>query len=144
MPAPARRLAAAAVAALLAAPALAQSAPAQSAPPPGPFFARFDADGDGRITRAEMTAARTRQFERADRNGDGQISADELAAIQARLARAQDALAGAAARLDRDGSGSLDLAEFTAEAPLFALLDIDGDGALSAAEAGRARAILQN
>lgn len=128
------------LAATLAAPAMAQSA----APGLDILFARLDADADDRISQAEMTAAKTRQFARADRNGDGQVTPDELAAIQARLARAQEAMAGAAERMDSDGNGSLSLAEFTDRAPIFALLDIDGDGALSRAEADRARAILQN
>lgn len=127
------------LAATLAAPALAQT--------PGAgldmLFARLDADADGRISQAEVTAAKARQFARADRNGDGQVTPEELALIQARLDRAQDAMAGAADRLDTDGNGSLSLTEFTARAPMFALLDIDGDGALSRAEADRARTILQ-
>ena len=108
------------------------------------LFARLDADADGAISAAEVTAAKTRQFARADRNDDGQVTPEELAVIQARLARAQSAMSGAAERMDADGNGSLSLAEFTARAPMFALLDIDGDGALSRAEADRARAILQH
>lgn len=108
------------------------------------LFARLDADSDGRISQPEVTTAKTRQFARADRDADGQVTADELSAIQARLDRAQDAMEGAAERLDADGDGSLSLAEFTAPRPFFALLDIDGDGALSRAEAERARVILQN
>lgn len=136
---PARFLAPLLVTATLASPALAQSAPGLDI-----LFARLDADADGRISQAEVTAAKTRQFARADRDGDGQMTAEELAAIQARLARLQDAMAGAADRMDTDADGALTLAEYTARAPLFALLDIDGDGALSRAEADRAHAILQN
>lgn len=128
------------LAATLAAPAFAQT--------PGAgldfLFARLDTDADGRISQSEMTTTKSRQFARADRNGDGQVSAEELAAIRARLDRAQDAMAGAADRLDTDRNGALSLTGFTARAPMFALLDIDGDGALSRAEAERARAILQN
>ncbi len=135
-----RFLASLLLAATLAAPAFAQT--------PGAgidmLFSRLDTDADGRISQSEMTTAKSRQFARADRDSDGQVTVDELAAIQARLDRVQDAMSGAADRMDTDGNGALSLAEFTARAPIFALLDIDGDGALSRAEAERARAILQN
>jgi hypothetical protein len=39
--------------------------------------ARFDANGDGTVTRAEF-GGRERRFERLDRNNDGQLSGDEL------------------------------------------------------------------
>lgn len=128
------------LAATLGAPALAQTLGADL----DLVFKRLDADANGRISQAEVTAAKSRQFARADRDGDGQVTPDERAAIRARLDRGQGAMDGAAERLDTDGSGSLSLSEFTARAPMFALLDIDGDGALSRAEAERARAILQN
>jgi len=38
---------------------------------------RADADGDGRITRAESRAAVAERFARMDANGDGMISEDE-------------------------------------------------------------------
>lgn len=106
-------------------------------------FDRLDADGDGSISNAEMTDAKTHQFQRADRNGDGQLTAAERAAVQARLDRAKAAMDAGADRLDSNGDGTLSLAEFTARAPMFALLDIDGDGAVSRAEADRALNILQ-
>lgn len=47
--------------------------------------ARFDSDGDGRITRAEFTSAPTAGFDRADRNNDGVVTKSELNAARAAL-----------------------------------------------------------
>lgn len=112
----------------------------------GVVFERLDADGDGRVTRGEMTEARRAGFERADRDGDGILSAAEIAARQERARRfARMAEAGASerlARLDGDGDGALTFEEFDADMPVFRLIDADGDGAISRAEFDRARAAL--
>jgi hypothetical protein len=78
------------------APALAQAAGSPDAPAPGGSISReaylarqtarimaADTDGDGRISRAEMTAAAQGKrdpapmFDRMDRNGDGVLTPDE-------------------------------------------------------------------
>ncbi|MDT0268677.1 EF-hand domain-containing protein [Streptomyces sp. DSM 44915] len=91
----------------------------------------MDTDGDGRISRAEFTAA--------------------TAALAHDAERADTVLGGLADRIadlaDRDGDGALDLAEYTAfvrgQAPglapeevaeAFGHLDRDGDGRLTRAE----------
>ncbi|MFN4355931.1 EF-hand domain-containing protein [Parvibaculum sp.] len=43
----------------------------------GDHFSRLDADGDGRISKAEFLASADRMFERLDRNSDGKIERGE-------------------------------------------------------------------
>lgn len=110
------------------------------------MFQRLDSDASGTISQAEIVAAKERQFARADSDGDGRVTEAELAVIRERLARIArlggDALSERAMRLDRDGDKAVSLAEYTATSPFFALVDVDGDGALSRAEIDRARAAL--
>lgn len=40
-------------------------------------FARMDSNGDGYLDKAEITAALTERFNRMDRNGDGVLTPDE-------------------------------------------------------------------
>jgi Ca2+-binding EF-hand superfamily protein len=110
------------------------------------IFRQIDADGNGEVTTQELTDARSRQFARTDADGDGVVTLAELEAVQARIARFAD-LAGAAPterirRQDKNGDGILSAGEFTALPPFFALIDADGNGAISRAELERARAAL--
>ncbi len=100
---------------------------------------RFDTDGDGSVTRAEIDAVRAAGFEAADSDGDGLLNAEELAAWQeARRDERQAARAAARlARLDSDGDGMISAEELAAAGPpmaMFDRLDADDDGSLTAAE----------
>jgi len=53
----------------------------------GKGMMRGDADGDGKITKAEFVAASDRMLERLDTNGDDIISADELANVRTRFGK---------------------------------------------------------
>lgn len=81
--------------ALQAAPAKAQPMPDQPPPPPPPhhgpmhpgpmhhgmgpgFFARFDLNHDGRVTKQEFDEVGNRMFAKLDRNHDGVITPDEM------------------------------------------------------------------
>ncbi|MEO0462405.1 MAG: EF-hand domain-containing protein [Pseudomonadota bacterium] len=44
--------------------------------------ARFDADGDGRISKAEMIEAEAPAFTKADANGDKIVTTDEISAAR--------------------------------------------------------------
>ena len=79
-----------------------------------PAFATLDTDGDGKITRAELDARKADRQKAMDPDGDGFITLDEMKAHAAEQARTR-----AEAMVDR----------------MFARLDTDKDGKLSAAEA---------
>lgn len=103
-------------------------------------FEQLDQDGDGQITRAEMSAQRTARLERADVDGDGQLSAAEIEAMAVEKAktRAQRMLE----RMDTNGDGMVSLDEMNTNARFekrFNRIDQDGDGAVSKAEFDRAR-----
>ena len=51
---------------------------------PAAFFEKMDANGDGKVTAEEMTAARAAEFASADADGDGFLSKAEI------LAKAQE------------------------------------------------------
>ncbi len=115
----------------------------------GPFpafdFAAVDADADGRVTEAELSAWRAGRVAAMDANADGLLSADEIKA--GHMARAEARAAEMAARMvaehDADGDGLLSVAEIGAPpvpARMFARLDADSDGAITQAELDSAKA----
>lgn len=65
--------------------ALALFAQERMPPPAAEILRRHDANGDGKIGRAEAPERMARGFERMDANGDGGISLAELEAHEARL-----------------------------------------------------------
>lgn len=71
-------------------------------------FARYDRDGDARVSRPEYLASRAKAFERLDADGDGKLSFDEWAK------RTTDKFQKA----DADRSGALDSKEFATTKPV--------------------------
>lgn len=62
--------------------------PRRRAPRAGAARERMDADGDGRISRAEFLGRELRMFDRLDANGDDAVSPEEIeAARESRSAR---------------------------------------------------------
>lgn len=91
---------------------VAQQAPAQDPVRQDRGMARADADGDGRISRAEFTAGRLDRLRAADANGDGTVTREEMQAV--REARKDERADRHFARLDANGDGSVSRAEFDA------------------------------
>ncbi len=105
-------------------------------------FDTVDADKDGKVTPAEVTAARAARFAAADANADGKLDRAELAA-QAQKMMAERMAARALDMLDADRDGALS-AEEMADGPgmgsrMFTRIDADKDGALTRAEVDAAR-----
>ncbi|MCW5696754.1 MAG: EF-hand domain-containing protein [Bauldia sp.] len=95
----------------------------------GDLFATFDTDGDGRVTQAEIDAARAAELETYDTNGDGVLSLEEYIALLTDQLR--ERLVDAFQHLDADGDGSITAEEFNVMSGIVARLDSNGDGALS-------------
>jgi len=98
------------------------------------MFERFDADGDGVISKAEAENARASHFAKLDGDGDGAITeAEMIASIQSRVA---ERAAKKFDRIDANGDGRISQAEFAAKSERrFAQVDANGDGMISRAEA---------
>ncbi|MGY6215075.1 hypothetical protein ACW73L_07935 [Methylolobus aquaticus] len=112
-------------------------------PPHDPFLglppdpALVDTDGDGKISKAEIEAARGTEFKAADTDGDDSLTLAELKSWMAR--RVEDRFKA----LDTDGNGLVSPAELTSgksgrRATMLSNLlkqgDLDGGGSLSLEE----------
>jgi hypothetical protein len=86
--------------------------------PAGFGLLEFDANADGRLTRAEFDAAQKARFDRIDANEDGSATPEEARAGQEAMARERMAEAQKArfTALDTDKNGQLSQAEFLAGA----------------------------
>jgi Ca2+-binding EF-hand superfamily protein len=111
------------------------------------FIERVDTDGDGQVSRAEFVAHQPPRgdiMEHADMDGDGMVTLDELrqrhqermaermAEQQKRRQANETRLEEMFASLDTNGDGSVTADE--ARGAAFTEMDADGDGYLSADE----------
>ncbi len=143
------------LAASIPATALAMTVPAHAAPHDGASFIHdYDADHDGKVTRAEFDAGRTARFRATDVNADGWLSEVEYvgeyrARLEQQLAESyrdeekkteerQRQLRQAHVRfgvLDRDKDGKMTSAEYNASGErAFVEQDADKDGTITAAD----------
>jgi Ca2+-binding EF-hand superfamily protein len=102
-------------------------------------FRMMDANGDGKISRAEHAAGAKKMFAECDANHDGIVTAAEMDAAMAakseKLGTADKSSAEKIQVIDQNGDGKLSVAEHEAGTEkMFAKMDRDGDGSLSKAE----------
>jgi Ca2+-binding EF-hand superfamily protein len=104
------------------------------------MFEKMDANGDGKISPDEHTAAASRMFEKMDANSDGKVTAAEMTAAHQKMAgkKAEKGEMSAADKIkmfDTNGDGVLTADEHAAAAKtMFDKMDTDHDGYLSKAE----------
>ncbi len=97
-------------------------------------FAAVDADGDGKLTQAEIDKFRNDRHAAHDANGDGNLSLDEFAGLWHETTR--PLTVRAFQMLDTDGDGVIARAEY--DRPLAGIvqrLDRNRDGGLSLRDA---------
>jgi Ca2+-binding EF-hand superfamily protein len=99
-------------------------------------FKMMDANGDGKISRAEHAAGAKQMFNQCDANHDGVVTAAEMDAATAaqgeKLGKHDKTSAEKIQLIDQNGDGKLTLAEHDAGTEkMFALMDKNGDGFLS-------------
>lgn len=98
----------------------------------------YDTNKDGTITQAEVDTVRKDRFARFDANGDGKMSLDEFQGLWLEAMRRR-MVAGFQA-LDADGDASITLDEYQKPAArLIRRFDVNGDGAVDSAELSRGR-----
>ena len=94
-----------------------------------------DTNGDGRITQAEIDAAVNARFARFDADGNGRLSLEEFTALWADLTR--PAMVRAFQFMDPNGDGNVTKAEVDEKTSrLVQRFDRNGDGALSMEDRG--------
>lgn len=93
----------------------------------------FDTDRDGKLTQAEIDAARTARFAEFDKDGDGKLSLEEYQLLWVEAMRPQ--MVRQFQRHDRDGDGAVTQAEFLERYRLLVYrLDANGDGVITREE----------
>ncbi len=99
---------------------------------------QFDADGDGKVTTAEVTESRAAKFTEFDANGDGALTLTEYELLWQDAMR--ERMVDRFQHHDDDGNGQVTLEEFNERfARMAKFMDRDGDGDIDADDRPRRR-----
>lgn len=94
-------------------------------------LARFDANGDGMITGAELEQGLTADFKKEDANGDQALDVAETRVLNDRIRKEQSS----SPVFDWNADGRIVYIEFASQwRTLFQRSDVDGDGVVDEAE----------
>ena len=96
------------------------------------LLAKYDLNGDDKITQEEIARKRQALFSRMDTNEDGDISFEEYQLTD--QARRAALLKARFNKLDEDHNGQVSEAEYASFLGMFNSFDSDGDGALTSQE----------
>jgi hypothetical protein len=95
------------------------------------MMVRFDTDGDGKLTLAEITARREASFRQFDADGNGTLALAEYEALWADAMK--ERMVDRFQHHDDDGDGQVSLAEFNDRfVAMVRFMDRDGDGDIDA------------
>jgi Ca2+-binding EF-hand superfamily protein len=118
--------------------------PAHAGPDGDKHFKMMDANGDGKITRAEHATAAKQMFAQCDANQDGTVTAAEMDTAMASLGekpgKGDLSSAEKIKMIDKNGDGKLTAAEHNAGSEeMFGKMDTNSDGVLSKDECDAAK-----
>ena len=100
------------------------------------MFEQLDADGDGRVTRAEMESAIDEHLAGADSDKSGSLSLDEFEGLW--LSKMRERMVDDFQRLDNDGDGQVTREEMAKPMErMFDRADRNDDGAIERGEGRR-------
>ena len=100
------------------------------------FTARFDSNGDGKVSQDEINALQDDYFKNADADNNGTLSLEEFETYFTQQNR--DKMVRSFQRLDSDGNASVTQAEFSAHMQnRVAMMDRNGDNVITSEDFGR-------
>lgn len=94
-----------------------------------------DGNGDGKITKEELSSYRASIFTKLDLNGDKVVNEADKPRLPALRAKYEEVYEKVVPTFDRNDSGSMTLAEWNKQAvDIFALLDSNNNNSIDATE----------
>ena len=98
------------------------------------LLAKYDLNGDAKITQDEVAVKKLNIFRHMDMDSDGGVSFDEYKDVD--FSRRQALLKARFGKLDTDRDGLITEKEYSTYMGLFSSIDSNGDGTLTSKEMG--------